>query len=101
MKARGWRRIGIVLSVIWVIVGSFWGNTIGIHEGDFAKAKYDVCVRKDQSDLAKCTADFETDYKRDTQNLWLYVAILAFVPILIAWGCVAVVRWVRRGFVEP
>jgi hypothetical protein len=31
MKAlNGWQRIGIVLSVLWAIVGFFWGNSIAI-----------------------------------------------------------------------
>ena len=99
---RGWKRIEIVLSVVWVFVGGFWGNNIGIHEGDFAKAMYDICLRKDNSDWTECGVDFKNDYKRDIQNHWLYAAILAFVPIpiawLIVWGCVAVGRWIHRGF---
>jgi hypothetical protein len=84
MRTSGWRRLGIVLSVLWVFVGGFWGNNIGVHEGDFAKAMYDVCLHGD-SDWAKCTADFEASYKRDIQYHWYYAAFLAFVPIPIAW----------------
>jgi hypothetical protein len=50
----GWKRIGIVLSVIWVFVGGFWGNNIGIHQGDFAMGIYDICLRTDNSDWGKC-----------------------------------------------
>jgi hypothetical protein len=98
----GWKRIGIVLSVIWFFVGGFWGNNIGIHEGDFSKAIYDICLHTPNSDWHKCDVEFETGYKRDIQYHWLYAAILAVVPIpiawLIVWGCVSVVRWIRRGF---
>jgi hypothetical protein len=101
---RGWKRIGIVLSVVWVFVGGFWGRNIGIHEGDFATALYDICLRMDNSDWTKCGADFKNYYERDIQNPWLYAAILAFVPIpiawLIVWGCVAVGRWIHRGFAK-
>jgi hypothetical protein len=105
MAMRGWRRIGIIVSVIWVFVGGFWGNNIGIHEGDTAKVYYDLCLRRDNSDWAKCRADFETSYKRDIQYHWHYAAFLAFVPIpiawLIVWGCIALGRWVHRGFAAP
>ena len=28
-RLNGWQRIGVILSVLWIICGGFWGNDLG------------------------------------------------------------------------
>jgi uncharacterized membrane protein len=102
MRLNGWQRIGIVASVIWIFVGGFWGNNIGIHEGDWAINLYRVCLDANPNGWDECTKTFDSNYVAAVQYHWYYAAFLAFVPIplawLIAWGLISLARWIRRGF---
>jgi uncharacterized membrane protein len=101
MRLNGWQRLGIVASVIWIFVGGFLGNSLGIHEGDWAVSMYKLCLHA-SPDWNTCSKIFDRDYVEAVQYHWYYAAILAFVPIpiawLVGWGFVALVRWVRSGF---
>ncbi|HEU5464724.1 MAG TPA: hypothetical protein VFV82_11390, partial [Candidatus Binatia bacterium] len=93
-----WLRIGIVLSVIWIVIGGSFGWN---HAYDGVDANFKQCVTamKSAADLQAC---------RDARNNALAVprgvsaAIVAFGPLLVAWlalyGLVLLVRWIRRGF---
>lgn len=94
----GWLRIGIVLSVIWIVIGGSFGWN---HAYDGVDANFKQCVTamKSAADLQAC---------RDARNNALAVprgvsaAIVAFGPLLVAWlalyGLALLVRWIRRGF---
>jgi hypothetical protein len=61
-------------------------------------AKWDAC-------LAKARLDFEhTNPPSNSMRLLIVIAmdlVLIGFGWLIVWGCVALVKWVRRGFVAP
>lgn len=101
-RLNGWQRIGIVLSIVWIFVGGFWGNNIGIHEGDWAVNLYRICLQTHSGDWGACSKQFNTDYVEAVKYHWYYGAFLAFVPIPIAWlivyGLIALTRWIRTGF---
>jgi len=104
VKLSGWKRIGIVISVMWIVGSVFFytpesnlrtlitdahvqcdelrGNT---------KAGFDACNKEADDAFAKI---------RPTERLEL--AIVAFVPVPLGWGFVYlvlfVVRWVKSGF---
>ena len=98
-QLNGWQRIGIVLSVIWILVGGFWGNTIGFHEGDPALYAHRVCLETHPDDWPGCGRIFTRDFIEATKD---QAAFVAFVPIPIAWlivyGFVGLFRWIGRGF---
>jgi hypothetical protein len=104
MRLNGWQRIGIVVSVLWVIGGGIWGNEVGISEGDWAVRAYKRCLETKSNDWPQCDRKFEKEYPEAIKYHWANAAIFAFAPIpigwLAVWGCVALVRWVRRGFTE-
>ncbi len=101
-RLNGWQRIGIVLSVIWIFVGGFWGNNIGIHQGDWAVSMLGSCYDIRPNDWASCQREFHTNFSEAVKYHWYAAAFLAFVPTPIAWlivyGVVAPIRWIRRGF---
>ncbi|MGD0732166.1 MAG: hypothetical protein ABR956_12955, partial [Terracidiphilus sp.] len=43
-KLNGWQRIGVALSVAWVLYGAYWGNEYGLHQGDWVFTEYNTCV---------------------------------------------------------
>jgi hypothetical protein len=99
----GWQRIGIALSVVWLIVGCLY-----IRHGQLQNAAersgitYSSC--KDAvNDFAssQCIAHAGTIY-RMYEGSWDSAALIALIPIPIAWlftyGLVAFVRWIRAGF---
>src|SRR5579863_8618609 len=44
MCVKTWRRVGVVLSFVWLLVGGYWGNSAGLHRGDFAVKQFIVCM---------------------------------------------------------
>jgi hypothetical protein len=73
---RGWRRLGIVLSVFWFVGFGFW-----LRQADFDSAR--------KGAVGAVTP------------VWAIVIIDAFVLAvlwLLAWMVVAVGRWVAAGF---
>ena len=96
MKAlNGWQRIGIVLSVLWAIVGFFWGNSIAIDAlGRGVSASYARCLEQrsvqpdgsvpKDTDWKPCQVAFERDWGPAVKDHWSYAAASAFIPILIA-----------------
>ncbi len=114
LRLNGWQRIGIVLSIVWLIVVCPWiryGQEQ--HAEQEYKHSYDGCVGPeppDKTDLKRL--DIEERCRADAVNMyqlyegsWRSAALLTLIPILIAWlfayGLVFLVRWIRRGFVKP
>jgi hypothetical protein len=102
LRLNGWQRIGIVASVLWAISGAFWGNNLGIHEGDWTVEAYKLCLEAPNSNRASCEKTFEKDWPVAISNHWVYSAFFGLVPIPLGWlvvyGVIALVRWIRTGF---
>ena len=103
----GWQRLALICMIAWGVwalaYGPLWlrGRQINQAQSNFAS-----CVRA----FANMPGDFcSGTYKADYQaaidgNPWWFAPIMAFVPILLAWGLAWIVvrlfRWVRAGFVR-
>lgn len=97
-RLTGWRRVGIVLSIIWIVIGGSWGWK---HAYDKVDTDFKICVAAVQSaaDLEAC---------RDTRNSALAVprgvsaAVVALGPLIVVWlvgyGFVLLGRRIRRRF---
>ena len=111
----GWIRIGIVLSVVWALVGGFWAhNSAGNEVQRRTGAQFDVCVAINKARLGDaapydqiskpCRDQFPNNYLHNIEGFWWGVAFVALVPIPVAWIIIymltALYRWIRRGFVE-
>ena len=100
-----WKRIGIILSVLWIIGGGIWTRGVVMQEmGSFAKAQLHTCTTLHPNDTDPCFAKFDADWGRDVTDAGIntYNAIFTFVPLLMAWVLFYVVagltRWVIAGF---
>jgi hypothetical protein len=103
MGLSGWQRVGIVLSVVWLLVGGYWGNSMGLHKGDFAVTQFTVCMENSGSPnnaSGVCLDQFDKDYAGAIKDHWREALIVGIVPIPVAWllvyGLIGLVR--RRRF---
>jgi hypothetical protein len=118
-KMGGWVRIGIVLSVIWILVGGFWGNNAAINDASkLSSLQLDNCVSANKARLRSkgdnsepydqvwtpCWDQLSKNYLRNVDGHWWAAAIVGLAPIPIAWLIVymfvGLYRWIRRGFVR-
>lgn len=108
MKLNGWKRIGIVASVVWAIGGYFHEfhsvydgaletySTINTHCTE--RANDGASTTKDE-----CDREFELSLNETYHDAREAGIFAALVPIPLAWGAVYFAlflgRWVKRGFV--
>ncbi len=107
MKGRGWRRIGIVLSVMWFVGFFGYWFVVDYSERQEAHVQY----------ISYCYSKFDWNTQRAEERraparsysgnsgpvVGMIVAVdLATILIgwLIAWVVIAAVRWVARGFAQ-
>jgi hypothetical protein len=95
-RLNGWRRIGIVFSVLWAIVFGLWGaENIVANEGELERC---LVLQPANSDEVNCRQLYAPQIIK-TKYITLAVAL---TPIPIAWLLIYIVirtiRWIRRGF---
>jgi hypothetical protein len=98
-RLHGWARVGIVLSIVWAIMGSVWGlNTLfgRVYEN------YAICQTLISASPSDCRELFQAQLADARGRRLTAVAIVGLGPLPVAWvmvyGLVALVRWIRRGF---
>jgi hypothetical protein len=106
VKINGWQRIGIIASVAWVLGAGF--HTLDSEQNNATERVVTVIQSCESVHDASRNCDAEGDKfiptwsNGDLQQEWAWAAIVAFVPLPLAWGAVYLVlfliRWVRRGF---
>ena len=103
MGLSGWRRVGVVLSIVWLLIGGYWGNSMGLHKGDFAVTQFTVCMENSGSPnnaSGVCLHQFDKDYAGAIKDHWREALIVGIVPIPVAWllvyGLIGLAR--RRRF---
>jgi hypothetical protein len=121
MKMRGWRRLGVVLSVLWFIGFGWW-----LRQADYDNAMkfagYDMCSYAYERKRAREFSDLEQALREDAQvnrefhdclhragedfvrliTPWWVIIVMDVLSIalmwLLAWIIVRVGRWVAVGF---
>ena len=100
MRLKTWRRVGVVLSVVWLLVGGYWGNSVGLHRGDFAVTQFTVCMENSGTPAnasGVCLNQFDKDYAEAIEDHWREALTVGIVPIPVAWLLVySLIRLVRR-----
>ncbi|UDL87016.1 hypothetical protein LGH82_17510 [Mesorhizobium sp. PAMC28654] len=106
MKLNMWYRLGIVISVLWILGDGLWVRTSDIGKASsVAEFTAKVCIEaedaryeatKKEPDLLKCEAEADKDFRLYLEGSWGNVAIGAFGPLLLGWLAVFIVLWVTR-----
>jgi uncharacterized protein len=87
-----WRRVGVVLSLIWLLVGGSWGWR---HAYDQADTNFKQCVAKIHSaaDLQSCRAERA---RALGVPRGVIAAVVAFGPLAAAWFLAYGLLWIGR-----
>lgn len=100
-RLNGWQRIGIIASVLWAI-GGFFAMQVEVSDraARFAEGMTAGCYQVKSA--AQCSADWSEHFQAVQRPGQLDVVLFALVPIPLGWGiaylCLWLARWVRRGF---
>jgi hypothetical protein len=103
VKLNGWRRIGIVASVVWM-VGAYFStlDRKSAIDTEMAVLVDEACIAARPQNQPVCDDRMRADITRAIPTERQDAAFVALVPIPTAWGFVYVfiflVRWVRRSF---
>jgi hypothetical protein len=106
-KVNGWKRIGIIASVVWILGSG--AQTLNVVEKDLIKTASGFTLSCEEAQNWKGSAECDrlsTDYLAETnKSLWIEVAAVALIPVPLGWGftylVLFLVRWVKRGFNQP
>jgi hypothetical protein len=95
-----WRRMGIALSIVWLLAAGYWANSAGLHKGDFAVTQFRACI-VNASDPGNagggCVDQFDKDYAQAIKGHLQQGLMAGIVPVLLAWLLVYGLRR-RRQF---
>jgi hypothetical protein len=103
-RLNGRQRTGIVLSVVWAVVGGYWGMKVGVY--DPISAESDSCdrlrMKQTYSEMLACDQQLNEKIVTTYNNRWYVAEISGLLPIPFAWiiayALIGLVRWIRRGF---
>src|SRR5262249_37071024 len=113
MRHNGWQRIGLVVSIVWVLAGGLWGNKIALDAaGRLTRVQLNAWVAENKVRFgahgtyaqvwSRCWRQSQANFTRNAEGHWRFAALFAFVPLPIAWllayALVYLVRWTRAGF---
>lgn len=88
MRLKSWRSGGIVLSLVWLLAGGFWGNSAGLHKGDFAVKQFNMCIENSANPgdaSGGCLEKFAKDYAEAIKGHWREALMVGIIPIPVAW----------------
>ncbi len=94
----GWQRIGVVLALVWMVIGGSWGWR---HAYDKADAEFRVCIAgvKTVADVQACR---DTRFRAIAVPRGVSAAIVALAPLtvvgLLIYGLVWLGRRIKRAF---
>ena len=106
-KLNGWLRIGIVLSVLWVLVAGVYTNKMVTDQGKSTRSLiYSLCLNENAQsrdfDYKTCSKRADEFYDSAVQHRLQDVLGIALIPVPIFWlfGFIIfrVYRWVKKGF---
>jgi hypothetical protein len=103
MKINGWQRIGILVSVIWM-VGAYFYTMDRVQTDDIQMAANvdEACIAAKQQEQKVCDNEMYAEVIRALPREREEAAIVALVPVPLSWSFVYLtlflLRWIKRGF---
>jgi len=113
-RINGWKRIGIIASVVWILCA--WVETYGSVINSATSLISTVNISCDShlagkigaawdAGLNACDKEARDSLDEAITEARLTATVVAFVPVPLGWGFVYLIlfliRWVKRGFVQP
>ena len=102
-RLKGWQRIGIGLSLVWLLATSTWFfQHLPEANGPAIASVYLQCITQPKAVGDNCKAKAEWFSQEELAELEAARVWAALLPIIVAWVLVYIVvwtvRWIRRGF---
>jgi hypothetical protein len=86
MRLISWRRLGIIASAVWVVVGpTYFHLSQEDNARRVARDRYQVCIQTwaaQQGGVERCNKDLRQALAIAQWSSW---ALLAFIPVALAW----------------
>lgn len=102
MKLNGWKRIGIIASVVWIFGAGAHTYVSENNAKVVASVQCETNIGLSDAAFQKCITDTNDTY--NSRGLAVEVAWIAFVPVPLIWAftylALFLIRWIRRGFVR-
>lgn len=103
-KLNMWQRLGIVLSLLWIVVGGMWQrNYDTLFAAEAMEAQYQPCSEKASNlptgaDAAndRCMSEALKTYNVFLEGSWMNAAFFAFGPVILGWLLAYVILWVSK-----
>lgn len=104
-RLNGWRRIGIIVSVVSILGAGLWTfdassrrDMNAIHSIEMTECE---TLATDKA-ILDCDDGWDTYLAHQYPSEWLESAFVAFIPVPLGWGFVYLIlfltAWVKRGF---
>ena len=94
-RLHSWQRVGIILSVLWVLVGA-WLAQQAVYAP--LRTGYSKCISLGVAPSI-CKAELDKGIaRRKKEKLPGAIAVFAFAPLALVWLIIGMMRWLRRGF---
>jgi ketosteroid isomerase-like protein len=91
-RLRRWQRIGVVLSLVWIVIGGSWGWR---HAYDKADAEFRVCLTAAKT-VPAVKACRDTRFKAIAVPRGVSAAIVALAPLTVVWLIIYGLVWLGR-----
>ena len=106
MKIKGWQRIGITASVVWIIGAGAYSYDRGMKSDiELATATHVACDEAHPDNTEQCSLNAYAYLERAARFERIDATVVALVPVPLAWGAayfaLFLFRWVRKGFNPP
>ena len=86
MRLISWRRLGIIASAVWVVVGpTYFHLSQEDNARRVARDRYQVCIQTSAAQpggVERCNKDLRQALAIVQWSSW---ALLAFIPVALAW----------------
>ena len=103
-RLSGWQRLGLIITVCWVI-GSLVGGRLYQRHNDqeSVTAMMSLCTAFGKS-FSQCWEQTASYRNIVSQPYWPPILLIAFVPVplfwMFGWAAIKTTRWVRSGFAQ-
>jgi len=102
MSLNTWQRLGILLSIVWVVGAAIYQRSADVERADnFVKWSYGVCsdskALAHDTNLATCESEREEHSVVWMEGSWGNVALISLVPVPLGWLAAFILFYVGRA----
>ena len=102
MTLNRWQRIGIVISVLWILGAAFYERGSQVDSAtSSAQSILRMCLDTEGAQSKNCNEEFGKNFVNFLEPNWGDIAFIAFAPAILGWILVFIIirvyRWIKAG----